>query len=369
MKRLLDDYIFDDTLRYEGHKLIYRDADGMEIVLGGMMGAAVLSALLDNTDEGDARGIAIDSEAQRVEFFNRYEREVRRDNGGLFTTEVEALSAAYIELAGTDALLRICRNDRLFDLAFGLVVEYMHRLVIEQVCPHIYDAVPWRMPFAQWLFDAGYAETMRQHLLTIQWTDPAAVYALAQELNSDQDSDTVEPTFIFEGEKAELLMSDYFRWLWTQVQAQAAMMPDEKVQLAQLKPEVFKQETNWDFIKPELKDLAPEDLNLFRKWMAQWTDFITKQLGAADEPDTKHKKVVNQELFLDNVMSVPEENNYVAVREYILERCLYDKDFHTYYTTRTLTRLCEQLTILFGWYVNPNHLGKRLNSHKRTKNR
>lgn len=127
MKRLLDDYIFDDTLRYEGHKLIFRDADGMEIVLGGMMGAAVLSALLDNTDEGDARGIAIDSEAQRVEFFNRYEREVRRDSGGLFTTEVEALSAAYIELAGTDALLRICRNDRLFDLG-----NYAHRFIMRE---------------------------------------------------------------------------------------------------------------------------------------------------------------------------------------------------------------------------------------------
>ena len=369
MKRLLDDYIFDDTLRYEGHKLIYRDADGVEIVLGGMMGAAALSALLDNTDEGDARGIAIDSEAQRAEFFTRYEREVRRDNGGLFTTEVEALSNAYMELAGTDALQRICRNDRLFDLAFGLVVDYMQHLVIEREHAHIYEAVPWRMPFAQWLFDAGFAETQRQHLLTVQWADAAAVYALAQELNSDQDSEPVEPTFVFDGENAEHLMSDYFRWLWTQVQAQAAEMPDAKVQLAQLKPEVIKQETNWDFIKPELKDLDPEDLNLFRKWMAQWTDFITKQLGAADEPNTERKKVLNQELILDNVMPVPEENNYVAVREYILERCRYDEDFNTYYTTRPLTRLCEQLTFLFGWYVNPNHLGKRINSHKRTKNR
>ena len=181
MKRLLDDYIFDDTLRYEGHKLIYRDADGMEIVLGGMMGAAVLCTLLDNTDEGDARGIAIDSEAQRAEFFNRYEREVRRDNGGLFTTEVEALSNAYMKLAGSDALLRICRNDRLFDLAFGLVVDYMQRLVIEQVCPHIYDAVPWRMPFAQWLFDAGYAETMRGILSHYSDTKRISIHGYSDE--------------------------------------------------------------------------------------------------------------------------------------------------------------------------------------------
>jgi hypothetical protein len=37
MKRLLTDYTFDDSLRYEAHSLIYRDADGIEIQLGGIM--------------------------------------------------------------------------------------------------------------------------------------------------------------------------------------------------------------------------------------------------------------------------------------------------------------------------------------------
>lgn len=370
MKRLLDDYTFDNNLRYEAHSLIYRDTDGMEIVLSGIMGAAVLCALLDNTDEGDARAIALDSQAQRSAFFERYEHEVRRDNGGLFSTEIEALSNAYMELTDPDVLLHICRNIRLYDLAYGLVMDYMQRLVIEQTGAHIYDAVPWRMPFAQWLFDAGYAETQRQHLLSINWTDAAAVYAFAMEITNDRSAITNDqsPTFFFEGEQAEQLMSDYFNWLWLQVQAQAAMMPDAKVQLAQFKPEVLEQETNWDFILPELRKLAPEDLNLFRKWMSRWTEFITKQLGAADEPNTERRKVLNQEIFLDNVLTIPQENNYVAVREYIQERCRYDKDFNSYYTTRTLTRLCEQLTLLFGWYVNPNHLGKRLNRPKRTKN-
>ena len=30
MKNLLDDYIFSDSLRYEGHKLIYRPQSGIE---------------------------------------------------------------------------------------------------------------------------------------------------------------------------------------------------------------------------------------------------------------------------------------------------------------------------------------------------
>ena len=39
----------------------------------------------------------------------------------------------------------------------------------------IYDLVPWTGPFAQWLLNAGYVETRRQHLLSIDWNDPAAV--------------------------------------------------------------------------------------------------------------------------------------------------------------------------------------------------
>ena len=51
MKRLLDNYIFSDTLRYEGHRLIYAPESREPIVLGGILGAAVLCARLLNTDE------------------------------------------------------------------------------------------------------------------------------------------------------------------------------------------------------------------------------------------------------------------------------------------------------------------------------
>lgn len=126
---LLDNYIISPSARYESHRLIYT-GEGQPIELTGMLAAAVIAALLVDTPEGDKRGIAIDDNAQREQFFLRYEREVRRENGGLFTTEVESLCQNYMELAGSDELLfSICGNDRLYDLAIGLMMDYMRRLV------------------------------------------------------------------------------------------------------------------------------------------------------------------------------------------------------------------------------------------------
>lgn len=366
MKRLLADYYFDSTLRYEGHTLYYRPLEDEESALGGMLGAAVLCALLADTDEGDSRGIFLDSAGQRNDFFTRYEREVRRENGGLFTTEVEALRQGYIELHESDYLLRICRNERLLDLALGLVMDYMQRLVQEQVQAHIYEACPWHTPFAQWLFDAAHIEPWRQRLLAVEWSSAAEVYTLAEELQGDTAEQVdLPPRFYFEGESAEHLMESYFRWLWLQVEAQAAALPDAQAELAQLKPYVLEQETNYDFLLPELKRLTPEASNLFRRWMRQWTDFITRQLGERTPAAVRRRRAPDQELFLDTILPVPRENSYVAVRNYILERCHYDAAFEAYYHTHTLVHFCDQLSLMFEWDVNPNHLGKRLKNTKK----
>ena len=372
MKRLLDDYRFDDGLCYEAHKLHYLPEDGNEMIFGGILGAAVLWALLADTDEGDARGIAVDGEAQRDELFVRYEREVRRDNGGLFHTEVATLNQAYLELVGTeDVLLQICGNDRMFDLAFGLMMDYMKRLVREEAYDHIYEAVSWRMPFAQWLFDAGYAETRRQYLLSVDWCNAEEVYTLAQELTDGSTiTDNPSPTFYFEGEEAEQLMERYYRWLWADVQAQTSAMPDANVQLALIKPEVLKRETDWEFIKPELKRLEPEDLNLYRKWMKEWVEFITRKIEAPEDdtfPQPIKTPAFKQVLFADKVLPCPPENNYVEVCNYINERRKYDKEFDTYYSAQTRVQLCRQLTAIFGWFVDENALGKRQRSKKNRK--
>ncbi len=82
MKRLLDDYIFSQTLRYEHHKLIYQPDDKPEIIIGGMMAAAIMAVRLVDQDEGEARGITLENRAERRTFFQRYEREVRAEDGG-----------------------------------------------------------------------------------------------------------------------------------------------------------------------------------------------------------------------------------------------------------------------------------------------
>ena len=51
-----------------------------------------------------------------------------------------------------------------------------------------------------------------------------------------------------------------------------------------------------------------------------------EQLAPAIVPK---KRDVRQELELDNILPIPPERNYVKVREYIIERCKYDKNFET----------------------------------------
>jgi hypothetical protein len=360
MSKLLDNYTIDARTRYESHRLIYTPENDEPIEFGGFLAAAILAALIVDTDEGDAREISIDTPEQRQAFFLRYEREVRRDNGGLFTTEVQALSEAYMELEGSDEpLALLCRNERLYDLAVGLTVEYMQRLVHELVCDRIFDKEPWTGPFAQWLFNAGFVETRRQHLLSVDWTDPAAVYALSEELIHNESPEPLEPTFIFEDLSAEQVLNGYWEWLWGEAQKEANLFPDAKVQLAQIKQIILKEETDYEFIKPEMKHFTQEQINLFRAWMNQWIDFVKEKI---EPPVSTRKKDLRQELFLDNISPIPPEHNYVEVKKYILERCRYDQEFKKYFRAHKMTEMCRQLSFLFGWEVDDNALGKRMRS-------
>jgi len=359
---LLDDYIIDARTRYESHRLIHTPENEEPIEFCGILAAAVLAALIVDTDEGDARGIALDTPADREAFFARYEREVRRDNGGLFTSEVQALNEAYMEFTGSDAsVASICRNDRLFDLAVGLMVEYMQRLVRGEVREQIYDLVHWTDPFAQWLFHAGYVETRRQKLLEIDWTNDIEVYTLAEELRKDPPSDykdpSEQPTFSFKGLSADQVLNGYWAWLWGTVQQEANLYPDAKVRLAKFKQLILENELDYDFLKPEMKDFTPDRLNLFRSWMEQWKDFVESKI---EPPVSTKKKDIRQELFPDNITPIPQPNDYSAVREYIHDRSKYDAEFKKYQKSHYLTDFCQQLTFVFDWPVEYNSLYKSL---------
>ena len=86
---MLEDIILSDSLRYESHALIYGTDDPIRIE--GAFGAALLCALLVDTEEGNRRAIAIDSDEDKLEWIKRYEREVRRDEWGLLPVEVDML--------------------------------------------------------------------------------------------------------------------------------------------------------------------------------------------------------------------------------------------------------------------------------------
>lgn len=354
---LLADYTFSTSLHYEAHTLVYTPEAGDPIELRGFLAAAILAALIVDTDEGDARGIALDTLGQREDFFARYEREVLRDDWGYLAAELNQLRDNYVQFAtGENNLSDLCPNMRLLDLAMELAVAYMQHLVLESFCEHIWEVVPWKMPFAQWLIDAARVETRRQRFLKIDWTDPALVHELACYMEKDELD---PPTFVFEDEEAADIMARYWDWLWNFAQKDAAVFPDSKVVMADYKQLILKEETDWDFIKPEMKDFKPEQINLFRKWMNQWKDFVEQKI---EPPVSTRKKDIRQELFLDDVLPIPPERNYVEVKKYIRERCKYDKEFEKYFKAHKRTDFCDQLTLLFDWYVDPNALGKRMNS-------
>lgn len=66
---------------------------------GGFFAAAMMAAFLIHTDEGDARGLQLDSDEAFAEFFDCYESKVIRDDWGYLRAELTQLHDAYIQLA------------------------------------------------------------------------------------------------------------------------------------------------------------------------------------------------------------------------------------------------------------------------------
>lgn len=289
---MLEDIILSDSIRYEAHTLILDIPSAEPIRIEGAFGAALLCALLVDTDEGNRRAIAIDSDEDKAEWIRRYEREVRREEWGLLPVEVNMLCDAYLAFAADDDLLSsICPNVLLAQLAFDLIAFYMRYLVVETFRPTIFEAVPFREPFAAWLLEAARLETRRQRLLAIDWTDPAIVYDLVHEISNDQSQITrnevnraleaennQSPTFVFSGHSADDVMTRYWTWLWQQVRQLASQEPNSRAALARYTKYVLAQETDLAFLQSEIDALIPDDQKHFGQWIERWNTFITRQL-------------------------------------------------------------------------------------------
>ena len=271
---MLEDYIINEQIRYENH---YLKVVGTDIQIGGVAGAALLSALIVDTEEGVRRGIAIDSDAERMAWIKKYEREVRRDEWGLIGAELELLNNAYIDLATSEVnWADICPNVLLSDLALQLVTTYMHYLTIETFRNHIWEYCPWEAPFAQWLLNAAQEETRRQQFLHTEWNDPVQVNALYEDLQ--RDDQTNKPTFIFEGEDAEDIYKRYLTWVWTSYQAQIREIPGAQPRAAKHRNYVVEQETNWLFLKDKTEALDEAQQQQWAQWMLNWQKYITRHL-------------------------------------------------------------------------------------------
>lgn len=275
---MLEDYELSGEMRYTCHTLVLND----DIRLQGVLAAAVLSALLVDTEEGDARQIAIDTEDERKAWFVRYEREVRRDGWGLLSVELDLLRNAYIELAGSDkTLTALCPNPRLRDLMFRLVDEYMQFLTIEMFGEHIWNTEPWQAPFAQWLFNAAQMETRRQLFLQTDWCDIPLVVGLADRYEKPSESET--PTLFFDGEQANDIMERYFTWLWQLFTEQVQAFPNQKATSGANKSYLLEQETDWQFLENDIAEWSGHDQALWNEWMDAWKTFVTRRLKPAKE--------------------------------------------------------------------------------------
>ena len=363
MKPLLDDYIFSDTLRYKAHTLIVDLPSDDSIRIEGAFGAALLCALLVDTEEGNLRGIAIDSDEDKAQWIKRYEREVLREAWGLIEVEVNMLADAYEQLATEEEVISdICNhNVRLIDLAYSLLICYMQHLVLEEYCAHIWEYTKWENPFSQWLIKAVYDESARQVMLHVNWLDPSIVTALpTQQLPTT-------PTLTFEGEAADDIMNRYYNWLWTSLVAQTSEQPDAKVQLDQAKADILDSETHFADLNDKIALMHSEDQILFRKWMSRWINFIKDKLTPTFEAPTAQQLAnpkAQQVLFPDNITPIPDGNarhKYTLTSLYIADRCQYDEAFRRYYQDKELVEFSQQLTYIFGWFVDANSLGKNIN--------
>ena len=326
---MLEDYIFDDHLRYEGHKLIYTFPKPTEepIVIGGILGAAILCVRLINTDEQQSREIVLDEKLHYEPFYIRYEQEVIGDDWGYIAAELEQLDLAYMELYSQEQVTieTLCPNIRQLSIAMDVLQTYMHRISIEQYGEHIYDLVKWTMPFAQWLYNAAQVEPLRQRFLTMAWTDAALVHALAEDIEKGKP---VEPLCVFDCEQAADIMQRYWDWLWDAAQKQAALFPASKGKIAEYKQLILEEENNYYYLKPEMKDFPEEQLKLFNEWVDGWIAFVEEKIKPKKAITfwTKNVTEEKQEALLDYIKfqeRQPQRYKCLAVAVYSLRQLGY----------------------------------------------
>ena len=66
-----------------------------------------------------------------------------------------------------------------------------------------------------------------------------------------------------------------------------------------------------------------------------------------------------------DILPIPAEGNYTAVRKYIEERVRFDEEFRTFVSNKSRVALCQRLSGVFGWTVDHYALGRNINRNRR----
>ena len=65
-----------------------------------------------------------------------------------------------------------------------------------------------------------------------------------------------------------------------------------------------------------------------------------------------------------DILPIPAEGNYTAVRKYIETRVRFDDEFRTFVANKSRVDLCKRLSGEFGWTVDHYALGRNINRNR-----
>ena len=71
------------------------------------------------------------------------------------------------------------------------------------------------------------------------------------------------------------------------------------------------------------------------------------------------------EVAAKDILPIPPEGNYTAVRKYIEERVQFDEEFRAFVAEKSRVALCKRLSDEFGWTVDNYALGRNINRNRR----
>ena len=88
-------------------------------------------------------------------------------------------------------------------------------------------------------------------------------------------------------------------------------------------------------------------------------------LNAAAVQPNDEPAAPDGEVAAKDILPIPPESNYTAVRKYIEERKRFDEEFRAFVAEKSRVALCKRLSDEFGWTVDHYTLGRNINRNRK----